>query len=115
MKKWTFKPLDQSVDIRQVASYNFAQLDKVSATITLEVRAFVDTTAASVTHTLPDGNQNSDKDYFYEKIDSSANTVSISPFPGQTINGSASAYVLSVQFDRVCLMWSAAMQGWLIR
>lgn len=75
------------------------------------VRTFADASSAALTYNLPDGNKQLDKDYYYEKIDSSVNGVTITPFGTQTIQGAAS-YTLAAQYDRVLLMWYHGDQQW---
>ncbi len=79
----------------------------------LLVRTFVDATAGSVVYNLPNGAINPTKDYQYVKTDVSANTVTITAFGTQTINGSTS-YVLASQYNFVNLSWNPATQGWLV-
>ncbi len=78
-----------------------------------EVREFVDTTAASEVRYLPDGNNPLVKDYYYVKTDSSANTVTITAFGSQTIQGAAT-YVLAAQYDRASLRFDRGTQRWYI-
>lgn len=79
-----------------------------------EVRTFVNASTGAVTKFLPNGRENPDKDYFFEKTDASGNTVTIQAFTGQTIIGS-STYVLAAQFAHAFLMWDQTTQQWLVR
>jgi hypothetical protein len=94
----------------QFLDQNFAQINEQQ--FVLCNREFIDTTSASVNRSLPDGNNlKVPLDYYYQKIDSSGNTVTITAFGSQLIDGSATA-TLSSQFDSVNLIWNQASQQW---
>ncbi len=101
-------------EVSQRLDKNFHVLAERSGYQPLVVRNFVDVTSASVTYDLPNGSTSADKDYYFQKIDVTANTVTITAFGTQMINGS-STYVLAAQYDRVYLIWVAAIQQWLIQ
>lgn len=76
----------------------FAQTGDVASYIQPEVRQFVDATAAAVSVYLPLIVTNRDKDYYFVKIDSSANAVTIYPAGSDTIEG-ATSLALASQYD----------------
>ena len=71
----------------------------------------IDTTAASVSRYLPDGNKEFTKQYRYMKVDNTANTVTIYALSGQTVMGTTS-YVLAARYDRIWLVFCKATQDW---
>jgi hypothetical protein len=75
------------------------------------VTEFIDTTSASVSRYLPDGNLHPDKEYHYTKTDSSANTVTIYSFSGQYVQGAASL-TITTQGDSAHLSFNRASQTW---
>ncbi len=98
----------------------FLRLDRMfrrifdrSSTIPFTIREFIDTTTGSTTRFLPDGRKSPDKDYFFGKSDVSVNTITITAFGTQTINGSTSI-VLASQFNFVNLAWNQATLSWFI-
>ena len=92
----------------------FGRVFDRSMLIPFVVRTLSDTTTGSVTIALPDGRKNPDKDYYFQKVDATANTVTITAFGTQLINGSAT-YVLAAQYDRCLLIWNNPTQQWYIQ
>lgn len=88
----------------------FLELFKRSPRLIQCQREFIDATAANVDRVLPDGNKSDSIDYFFEKVDVGVNTVTISGFGTQTIDGSSS--VLGAQYDRVYVIWDQTQQMW---
>lgn len=74
------------------------------------IREFVDATSGAKLRYLPNGGTVG-KVYAFVKTDSSANTVTIIPLTGQTINGSSSL-VLSNRGDGVFLVYDRATLAW---
>jgi hypothetical protein len=92
---------------------NFGQIKESAVYWVQIVRELVDATNGAATRLLPDGSKNPSKDYFFGKTDASVNTVTITAFGSQTINGSTS-YVLSSQYNFVTLAWDRASQSWFV-
>jgi len=76
----------------------FAQTGDVASYIQLEVRQFVDATSGATSVYLPPIATNRDKDYYFVKIDSSVNAVTIYPAGTDTIEG-ATSLALAAQYD----------------
>lgn len=91
---------------------NFEQVVESLKYVEQVVAEHVNTTAASVSRYLPDGESVQLKQYRYVKIDASANTVTIYPYTGQTIMNAAS-YVLAARYDRIWLTFCKETQDWL--
>jgi hypothetical protein len=101
--------ITQSTDTKvltQTYNRNFTALSARQATIRLQQRDFVDATAGAVVRYLPRIASVLEYDFFYCKTDSSVNTVTITAFGTETINGAAT-YVLAAQYDRVCIAANA--------
>lgn len=89
----------------------FSRLTELSRYTPTVVREFIDTTAGSVVRNLPNGLISDDKDYYYAKVDATANTVTINPFSPQTIYG-LSSLTLSARGDAVLLAFDSKSQAW---
>lgn len=92
---------------------NFERLREELLQVPSVVRTLVDATAGAVIKYLPDGATTPPKDYYFQKVDSSGNSVTITPAGAQTIVGAATK-VLAAQYDRAYLIWSPATQEWVI-
>lgn len=97
----------------QVLDDQFFKLSQGLLTVPQIIRTFADATGAALGYSLPDGNTNGDKDYYFQKIDVSANAVTITSMSPQTINGAATK-ILGAQFDKAHLVWNRATQQWYI-
>lgn len=93
-----------------ITDRNTERIEAASAEWQQVVRTFSDATAGSVIVYLPDGNT-TPKDFYWQKTDSTANTVTITAFGAQLIIGAAT-YVLASQYDRAYLIWNGATQQW---
>lgn len=74
----------------------------------LVVRTFVDATNVAKSMFLPKISTTPDKDFYYVKIDASANAVTIYPAGTDTIQG-ASSYALAAQYSSVTLVSNAGV------
>lgn len=92
---------------------NFERLQDQLVYVQAVVTTLVDATAGAVVVYLPDGTIARDKAYYWQKVDASGNSVTITAFGSQTIVGSATK-VLAAQYDRAHLIWSPATQEWVI-
>ena len=93
---------------------NFYRLQQDLLYVQQVVRYLVDASAGAQNFYLPDGTATPQtKDYYWQKVDSSFNTVTIYPFGTQTIQGAAS-YSLGAQYNRVRVTWSPATREWVI-
>ena len=110
LSKVVAKTLEQLIVILTI---NFDRIVARFDYIDLVVSDLVDTTTASVSKYLPDGNGNQVKQYQYVKVDASVNTVTIYPYTGQTILGTTS-YVLAARYDRVKFTFCKATQDWIL-
>jgi hypothetical protein len=75
-------------------------------------RELIDTTSGSVVRYLPNGNL-ADFDFQFVKLDGSANTVTITPYTGQTILG-LSSLVLTTQYEAPFLIFAKTTQDWVL-
>jgi hypothetical protein len=108
-QRFSLSGLSESLK-NQFLDQNFAQIS--TQPFVLCNREFIDATLGDVDRLLPDGNNlKTALDYYYQKIDNSANTLTITAFGNQLIDGSATV-VMSSQFDSVYLIWNQASQQW---
>ena len=93
---------------------NFERLADQLQSVTQVVTRLIDASVGAVTVYLPNGTATPQvKDYYWQKVDSSANAVTVTPYGTQTINGSATQS-LAAQYDRIRVTWSPATQEWVI-
>lgn len=97
----------------QLLSANFEAIRARSDAQPVITTTFVDATSAAVTKYLPDGTANPEMRYYFQKVDSSANAVTVQAYGSQLIIGSAT-YVLAAQYDRATFVWVPAIAGWVI-
>lgn len=90
---------------------NFEAIRQSQKYTQLELRQFLDCTTGNKVGLLPNGLFNPDKDYFFCKTDSTANTLTVTAFGTQLVNATAT-YVLSKQYEYVNVAWDYTVHGW---
>lgn len=96
-----------------IVDRNIERIEAASAEWQQLVRTFTDATSGNTVVYLPDGNT-TPKDFYWQKVDATANTVTITAFSPQTIAGAAT-YVLAAQYNKAYLIWNGATQQWYLQ
>jgi hypothetical protein len=96
--------------------WEVASSSETGTTLTLDREDFLvlsDATAGNVTVNLPQAALNPGKTYYIKKIDVTANTVTITPFAGDTVDGAASV-ALAVYGDCRQIMNDGGTGWWIV-
>ncbi len=75
----------------------------------------VDCTDGAITRTLPAASGSLYHEFSFDKVDATANAVTITPAGSDTINGVAGSITLTAQWEGVTLVPNGELTGWVIK